>query len=90
MIRRIRIRDWRPYRDATIELSHPVVFFVAPNGVGKTSVYEAARCCLLGFPKGRAAGRAVRGGEIRFFFFKIGVAPSARRFVKRGMVRLEK
>ena len=65
MIRRIRIRDWRPYRDATIELDHPLVFFVAPNGVGKTSVYEAARCCLLGFPKGRAAGRAVRGGATR-------------------------
>ena len=65
MIRRIRIRDWRPYRDATIELDRPVVFFVAPNGVGKTSVYEAARCCLLGFPKGRAAGRAVRGGATR-------------------------
>lgn len=65
MIRRIRIRDWRPYRDATIELDHPVVFFVAPNGVGKTSVYEAARRCLFGFPKGRAAGRAVRGGADR-------------------------
>ncbi len=65
MIRRIRIRDWRPYRDATIELDHAVVFFVAPNGVGKTSVYEAARRCLFGFPKGRTAGRAVRAGADR-------------------------
>src|SRR5690349_9609796 len=65
VIRRIRIRDWRPYRDATIELDQPVVFFVAPNGVGKTSVYEAARCCLFGFPKGRTAGRAVRAGADR-------------------------
>ena len=65
MIHRIRIRDWRPYRDATIELDHPVVFFVAPNGVGKSSVFEAVRCCLLGFPKGRTAGRAVRGGADR-------------------------
>jgi len=65
VIRRIRIRDWRPYRDATIKLDHPVVFFVAPNGVGKTSVYEAARFCLFGFPKGRTAGRAVRAGADR-------------------------
>lgn len=65
MIQRIRLRDWRSYRNATIEFSHPVVFFVAPNGVGKTSVYEAARRCLLGFPKGRAAGRAVRGDADR-------------------------
>jgi DNA repair exonuclease SbcCD ATPase subunit len=65
VIHRIRIRDWRPYRDATIELDRPVVFFVAPNGVGKSSVFEAVRCCLLGFPKGRTAGRAVRGGADR-------------------------
>lgn len=65
MIRRIRIRDWRPYRDATIDLDHRVVFFVAPNGVGKTSVYEAVRRCLLGFPKGPTAGRAVRAGADR-------------------------
>jgi DNA repair exonuclease SbcCD ATPase subunit len=65
VIRRIRIRDWRPYRDATIELDRPIVFFVAPNGVGKTSVYEAARCCLFGFPKARTARRAVRAGADR-------------------------
>lgn len=64
MIRRIRLRNWRSYSDATIDLDHRVVFFVAPNGVGKTSVYEAARRCLLGFPKTNA-GRAVRAGAKR-------------------------
>lgn len=65
MIRRIRMREWRSYRDATLDFTSPVVFFVAPNGVSKTSVYEAARSCLFGFPKGRQAGRAVRGGADR-------------------------
>lgn len=65
MIQRIRIKDWRAYHDATIDLAHPMVFFVAPNGVGKSSMYEAVRRCLLGFPAGRAAGRAVRAGAAR-------------------------
>lgn len=65
MIHRIRIKDWRAYHDATIELAHPIVFFVAPNGVGKSSMYEAVRRCLLGFPAGRSAGRAVRVGAPR-------------------------
>lgn len=60
MIQRLRIRNWRAYRDATVELGYPMVFFVAPNGVGKSSFYEAIRGCLLGFPKGRSAGKAVR------------------------------
>jgi DNA repair exonuclease SbcCD ATPase subunit len=65
VILRIRLRDWRSYEDVTIELDRPVVFFVAPNGVGKTSLVEAVRRCLLGFPKGRSAGRAVRAGADR-------------------------
>src|SRR3546814_18072733 len=65
MIRNIRIRQWRAYDDATIDLDYPVVFFVAENGVGKSSFFEAARCCLLGFPNGRAAARAVRANADR-------------------------
>jgi DNA repair exonuclease SbcCD ATPase subunit len=65
VILRIRMRDWRSYRDVTVELDRPVVFFVAPNGVGKTSLVEAVRRCLLGFPKPRVAARAVRAGANR-------------------------
>lgn len=65
MILRIRLQDWRSYGDVTIELDRPVVFFVAPNGVGKTSLVDAIRRCLLGFPKGRSGGRAVRAGADR-------------------------
>ena len=62
MIHQLRLKNWRAYRDATIDLGYPVVFFVAPNGVGKTSLYEAARHCLLGFPSARNAVRAIRSG----------------------------
>ena len=60
MIRRVRIRNWRSYRDTEIDLDRPLVFFVAPNGVGKSSLYEAAQRCLFGFPSGKEAGRGVR------------------------------
>jgi DNA repair exonuclease SbcCD ATPase subunit len=65
VILRIRIQQWRAYRDATIELGHALVFFVAPNGVGKSSLCEAARRCLYGFPTGRGAGSPVRAGSDR-------------------------
>jgi DNA repair exonuclease SbcCD ATPase subunit len=63
MIRRIGLRHWRAYEDLDLRLTHPVTFFVAPNGVGKTSLVEAVRWCLLGVPDARAAARAIRGGH---------------------------
>lgn len=59
MIHQLRIRAWRAYRNATIDLSGSLVFFVAPNGVGKSSLYEAAHHCLLGFPSGKNAARGI-------------------------------
>ncbi|HEV2887594.1 MAG TPA: AAA family ATPase [Jatrophihabitans sp.] len=63
MIGHIRVQHWRAYEDLDLRLSHPVTFFVAPNGVGKTSLVEAVRWCLLGLPGGRAAVRAIRSGH---------------------------
>ncbi|MDQ1742705.1 MAG: replication and repair protein RecF [Pseudonocardiales bacterium] len=63
MIRHIRIRHWRAYEDLDLWLTRPVTFFVAPNGVGKTSLVEAVRWCLLGIPDGRTAARAIRSGR---------------------------
>ncbi|MEO7261510.1 MAG: AAA family ATPase [Jatrophihabitantaceae bacterium] len=63
MIRSIRVQHWRAYEDLDLRLTHPVTFFVAPNGVGKTSLVEAVRWCLLGTPEGRAAVRAIRSGH---------------------------
>lgn len=63
MIRHIGVRHWRAYEDLDLRLSHPVTFFVAPNGVGKSSLVEAVRWCLLGLPDGRSAVRAIRSGH---------------------------
>jgi DNA repair exonuclease SbcCD ATPase subunit len=63
MIRNIRLVNWRAYRQLDLSLTRPVTFFVAPNGVGKTSLVEAVRWGLLGTPDVRDRGRAVRGGQ---------------------------
>lgn len=48
MIRTLRLRDWRNYADVEIEFQEGVTFVVATNGVGKTSMIEAARWALFG------------------------------------------
>jgi DNA repair exonuclease SbcCD ATPase subunit len=63
VIRRIRLSHWRAYETLDLELSRPVTFFVAPNGVGKTSLVEAVRWGLLGTPSVRRLGQAVRVGH---------------------------
>jgi DNA repair exonuclease SbcCD ATPase subunit len=63
MIRRIRAARWRAYEELDLSLTRPVTFFVAPNGVGKTSLVEAVRWALLGVPEDRSLGSAVRSGH---------------------------
>lgn len=63
MIRNIRLVNWRAYQELDLALTRPVTFFVAPNGVGKTSLVEAVRWGLFGTPEDRDRGRAVRGGH---------------------------
>lgn len=63
MIARIRLARWRAYETLDLTLSRPVTFFVAPNGVGKTSLVEAVRWGLFGTPAARRLGQAVRVGH---------------------------
>ena len=63
MIARIRLAHWRAYETLDLTLSRPVTFFVAPNGVGKTSLVEAVRWGLFGTPAARRLGQAVRVGH---------------------------
>lgn len=63
MIARIRLARWRAYETLDLTLSRPVTFFVAPNGVGKTSLVEAVRWGLFGTPATRRLGQAVRVGH---------------------------
>lgn len=61
MIRRLSLRNWRNYEDATIEFGPGTTFVVASNGVGKTSLAEAARWAIFG-AKTRDSHLAVRAG----------------------------
>ena len=48
MIRRLRIQGWRAFDDVTLELGEGLTFVVADNGVGKTSLVQAASWGLYG------------------------------------------
>jgi DNA repair exonuclease SbcCD ATPase subunit len=64
VIRRVSIANWRAYEQLELELSKPVTFIVAPNGVGKTSLFEAVRWAIFGLRLPRRPGaRVVRLGK---------------------------
>jgi DNA repair exonuclease SbcCD ATPase subunit len=48
MIRRLRIEGWRAFDDVTLDLGPGLTFVVAENGVGKTSLVQAAAWGLYG------------------------------------------
>lgn len=62
MILSVELKNWRAYDHAFVDLQAPVVFFVAPNGVGKSSLVEAIRWCVIGQPQPKVARAAVRKG----------------------------
>lgn len=61
MIRRLALKNWRNYEDIDLELKPGTTFIVAPNGVGKTSLMEAASWAIFG-TLGQHPGDAVRKG----------------------------
>lgn len=61
MIRRLALTDWRGYHDLDIELTSGTTFVVAPNGIGKTSLVEAASWALFG-QAGAVPNGSVRAG----------------------------
>jgi len=48
VIRRLTLRNWRNYEDLDLRLRPGTTFIVAPNGVGKTSIIEAASWAVFG------------------------------------------
>src|SRR5262245_4771115 len=48
MIRRLYVRGWRAFDDLTLDLTDGLTFVVAENGVGKTSLLQAASWGLYG------------------------------------------
>lgn len=62
MISRLVLREWRNYENVAIDFDEGTTFVVAVNGVGKTSLVEAARYALFGTIASPAAA-AVRSGH---------------------------
>jgi len=48
MIRRLHVRGWRAFEKLDLELNDGVTFVIAENGIGKTSLVEAAAWGLYG------------------------------------------
>lgn len=63
MIRRLHVEGWRAFEQLTLEFDAGVTFVVAENGVGKTSLIDAARWGLYGDLSGIDAAGARRFGE---------------------------
>ncbi|MCV2350401.1 AAA family ATPase [Paucibacter sp. Y2R2-4] len=51
-LEQLHIRNYRCFRDLTIELHPELTVLIAPNGAGKTTVLDAARVALWPFVKG--------------------------------------
>jgi DNA repair exonuclease SbcCD ATPase subunit len=63
VIRRLTLRNWRTYENLDLRLGPGTTFIVAPNGVGKTSLMEAASWVAFGAPRpNQRPGNAVRAG----------------------------
>ncbi len=63
MIRRLKLTNWRNYEDVSIDLQAGTTFVVASNGVGKTSLVEAARWALFGAPSASSASPVCVGAD---------------------------
>ncbi|HWH30983.1 MAG TPA: AAA family ATPase, partial [Mycobacteriales bacterium] len=61
MIRRVALTNWRAYDQLDLQIGPGTTFVVAPNGVGKSSLVEAASWALFGESAGSPHG-AVRLG----------------------------
>jgi recombinational DNA repair ATPase RecF len=62
VIRRLHLQGWRAFEDLTVDLDDGLTFVVAENGVGKTSLVQAAAWGLYGKPSGVDAQAARRIG----------------------------
>lgn len=62
MIKKLTLRNWRNYEDVTFRFGPGTTFVVASNGVGKTSLVEAARWAIFG-TKASDGNDAIRVGE---------------------------
>ena len=55
------MRNWRSYGELDLALPPGATFIVAPNGIGKSSIFEAARFAVFGVPPRRAGVHRLGG-----------------------------
>src|SRR5690349_9818760 len=67
MIRKIQLRGWRSFERQSLEIGPGITFVLAENGVGKTSLIEAAAWGLYGSLSGvdPVAARRIGAEETR-------------------------
>ena len=63
MIRRLHVQGWRAFEDLSLDLDDGLTFVVAENGVGKTSLVQAAAWGMFGELSRVDAKAARRAGE---------------------------
>lgn len=63
MIRRLHLHGWRSFEEQSLEIGPGVTFVLAENGVGKTSLIEAAAWAVYGPLSGVNAAGACRIGS---------------------------
>jgi DNA repair exonuclease SbcCD ATPase subunit len=94
MIRRLHIEGWRAFERLTLELDDGVTFVVAENGIGKTSLIEAASWGVYGPLAGIDARAASRfgGNDVRVELdleLPGGQLLRMQRSLKRGAAKLD-
>ena len=62
MIHRLRLRNWRSYKDLDLRLDPGTTFVVAPNGVGKTSLVYGLAWGVFGQQSSVNPAECVRAG----------------------------
>jgi DNA repair exonuclease SbcCD ATPase subunit len=63
MISRVLLRNWRGYEKLSLDLGPGLTFVIADNGVGKTSLVNAAAWALFGDAAGVDGDAAIRVGS---------------------------
>jgi len=63
VIRTLKLSNWRNYEDVSLALEAGTTFVVASNGVGKTSLAEAARWALFGAASASSASPVRVGAD---------------------------
>jgi DNA repair exonuclease SbcCD ATPase subunit len=85
MINRLELRNWRAYEHLQLTLHRGTTFVVARNGIGKTSIIEAAAWALYGDAAGRPEGAIRLGADSASATVEMTLADGRRLTVTRDL-----